>query len=201
VAKRLKEYVAKGGHLALTCMSGIKDASNNVWTSGLPGGMQETLGMAVKGFESLGHDGAEGKIRVVATDRTFRTRGWNDHIELRKAKMLAMYADGPLKGLPAITMNVYGKGRAYYVGTCAEPDFYQYLFGLACREAGIAPRPFTADGVEVIARGDLTHVINQSFEPQTVTLDGLYEDLLRATKYRGKIAVPPDGALVLRRIG
>jgi beta-galactosidase len=197
-ARRLREYVERGGCLVMTCMSGIKDPDNNVWTGGLPGGMQDTLGLAVKSFAPIDY---KGKVRVVATDRVFETERWNDVIELRDAKTLAVYADGPLKGLPAATVKAIGKGRAYYIGTCAEPGFYRHFLELACREAGIPARPFAGDGVEIVSRGELTFVTNQSTGPQTIALDAIYEDALRGTKHRGKIELPPDGVFVLKKIG
>jgi beta-galactosidase len=199
-AKALREYVKGGGHLVLTCMSGIKDADNNVWTTGLPGGMREALGAVVKGFGRI-PSGAARKLRMAATERAFSIRDWNDLIELQGAKTLALYAEGPLKGLPAASVNSFGPGRAYYIGAYAEAEFYHSLLETVCREAQVTARPAAADGVEIIARGGVTFVLNRSFESKTVSLDGLYEDALRGSKYRGQIELPPDGAFVLKKIG
>lgn len=139
LAKRLSQYVANGGDMVMTCMSSIKDAENNVWTHGLPGGMQEVLGLTLKGFTT----GAS-TLYVESEGRSFRAHQWLDMIELRGAKALAVHADGPLKGLPAVTVNVHGKGRAYYLGACGGAEFYDYFISLACQEAGLAAKSATS---------------------------------------------------------
>ncbi len=197
-ATRLSNYLAKGGRLLVTCMSGVKDGDNNVWTTGLPAGLQAALGISVRSFTRL-PDGDHGRVRVTATNRLHKTCLWHDHIEPAGARTLAVYADGPLKGLPAVT--AHANGSACYIGAQAEPDLYDYFLALACRDAGIAPLPFTGDGVEAMARGNVLFLINQSFEPRPLTLDGFYEDTLRGTRHKGQIELPPDGALVLKKIG
>ena len=51
--------------------------------------------------------------------------------------MLAYYQNDYTAGMPAFTVNAYGKGKVYYIAAAFEEDFYTALYGNLIRENGL----------------------------------------------------------------
>ena len=78
---------------------------------------------------------------------------WCDIATLDGARPLALYTTDYYAETPAITENVYGQGRAYYVGTELPPAVMTVFLAHALTGANVAPLLATApDGVEVVRR-------------------------------------------------
>lgn len=64
------------------------------------------------------------------------------------AKELAQYQEDFYAGTPVITENPFGKGKAYYVGTRSDGEFYREFIRSCMEEKEIFPVLETPDGVE-----------------------------------------------------
>ena len=62
-----------------------------------------------------------------------------DLMHLEGAKELAAYQEDFYADTPVITMNEYGEGRAFYVGTRSSKDFYKTFLRERMEEKGIRP--------------------------------------------------------------
>ena len=112
---KYKTYVERGGTLLLDMRAGVKDENNICRTeAALPGKiLGELLGIAVPEYDCLRDTAA----KVLWDGIQYTCEKWCDIIELKGARHLAVFDSGFYAGRPAVTLNEYGKGKAYYVGT------------------------------------------------------------------------------------
>lgn len=115
--KKAECYVKKGGKLIITYGSGITDSQEHVYTGGYPGVFCDVLGIRTEEFVAIEENH---KIRL---DNDWAGTLWVDDImEMAEdCRPLACIADGDgdsaLEGQPVVTERMYGKGKAFYIGT------------------------------------------------------------------------------------
>ena len=115
LGEKYKEYVRGGGSMVLTMRAGVKDDTNLCRTEApLPAcGLGELVGLEVHEYDCLrGIDN-----RVLWEGERYVCKKWCDIIRLAGARGLAVYDSEFYAGTPAITVNSYGEGTVYYVGT------------------------------------------------------------------------------------
>ena len=78
----------------------------------LPGALSELVGLEVLDYDCLW--GTDLKVRW--GNDVFTAEKWSDIITLKGAAPLAVCASEFYAGSPAVTVNAYGDGLAYYVG-------------------------------------------------------------------------------------
>ena len=200
VASALGAFVAGGGHLVVTFLSGVADEHHRVVTGGYPGLLRDLLGVRVEEFHPLppgvtvalssssaGLDGATGSIfseRMQSCD---------------EVEVVARYRDGVLAGLPAVTRNGCGAGVAWYVSTW--PSFSGALLRDAAAAAGVGPvLPDVPPGVAVSRRRapggrSWLFAFNDTDAPVVVPAAGV--DLLSG-EAADPLRLPPRGVAVLR---
>lgn len=147
--QRYRDYVRGGGHLVLTMRTGVKDR-NNICMSDrpLPGALSDVLGIEVPDYDSLW----ETDLKVRWGDQFYTAEQWSDLIDLKGAQPLAECASQFYAGSPAITVNQYGDGLAYYVGNEPGEELMDRLAGELAEKAGTAPVADAPEGVEVVMR-------------------------------------------------
>jgi len=186
-SENVYKYVVAGGTLVLTCRSGVKDRNNNCVSDSLPAVFKELIGAEIIEYDPIGN----GFQTVADSDGDlYICRHWCDVLKLSSASALAEYSDGFYKGMPAITVNEYCKGAAYYVGTVPDANFFEVftdkLMG-DCELPRLRNMPY---GVEVTTRtdgyDDFIFFFNNSSEPCSINLpkamfsviDGIGKDRL-----------------------
>lgn len=111
----LEAFVANGGVLITTYMSGIVGETDNVYLGGYPGPLRALAGIWAEEIDALAPeqtntvrftDGTTAKCRIVC-----------DLIHTESAESLASYASDFYEGMPAVTRNAYGSGITYYLAT------------------------------------------------------------------------------------
>ena len=136
-AQKLAEFVANGGTLVTTYLTGMVNESDLCYLDGYPKPLGEVLGIFLNEFDTFGPSQA-GKVAVVPGNvlgltSPSRCDQYAELVEPTGAEVLAVYASEFYKGKPAITAHAYGQGRAYHLATrLAEPslgEFYQKLTG------------------------------------------------------------------------
>ena len=90
--------------------------------------------------------------------------------------------------MPAITCNTFGKGKAYYVATRSNAEFYRTFTGQICQEAGIMPVMDTPESVEVTRRingnGTFLFILNHDTQSHDITLPLGGKDILTDILYQ-----------------
>lgn len=111
LATRLIDFVDRGGHLLVTCNSGVVDERDHAWLGGYPGPLRGTLGIRVQEIRPL----LEGQVMTL--DDGGRAESWTELIDVTDAavEVVASYAEGALGGRPAVTTVSRGQGTATYV--------------------------------------------------------------------------------------
>ncbi len=207
IAKRLTDFVEQGGTLITTTLAGLVDENNRAVYGEYPGPLKELLGIWVEETDPLK---PEEKNRMVMEPQMLPEESYScafqcDIIHLRGAKALASYETDFYAGMPALTVNIYGKGEAYYIGTEPEgaflTDFGKYLCG---RLDIKSPYP-VSDGIEITRRvndrKDVVFVLNYEKEAEGWVDLGtdVFTDLISGKEVTGKTAVGPYDVLVLAR--
>ena len=149
VTENLYRYVINGGTLVLTARTGVKNELNNCIMDSLPTVFKELVGAEVTEYDPIGKH--ELTIRDFAGNE-FVCKEWCDLLQLTTARAYAEYSDGFFDCTPAVTMNRYCNGVAYYVGTICEQDFYNSFASNLMMQTGIPKLKNLPDGVEVTTR-------------------------------------------------
>lgn len=147
--KRLYEFAEKGGTVILTNRSGVKDAHNNCIMSQLPTVYRKLVGAHVEEYDPIGRDTIP--VRFADGD-SFNCREWCDILHTESAETIAYYDGDFFKGKSAVTVNHYGSGRAYYIGTVGQKAFYRHLVKDILTECGLPFVETLPDNVELTER-------------------------------------------------
>lgn len=202
-ASRLRDYVRGGGMLITTCRSGVMDVHNTVVNQPLPGLLADVCGVTVDEYDSLPD---EIELRLSLGEELGggqdMARVWADVLEPARARALATYDSEYYAGRPAVTVNRFGAGEAIYVGTVAEPIFWERLVDWLVASGQVAA-PLTApEGVEVTVREDddaqYIFILNGTDEAQTVNLPAGGHDLVSGTDVAGEVVIAPLQVMVVR---
>lgn len=141
-AAKLEAFVRAGGVLVVTSRSAVKDADNVPYADTLPGSLRALCGVRVDECEALL---AEVPVRFGADLGGGR---WHAHqlvdwVLPETASVLARHEEAYLQAFAAVTAQLCGKGRAYYVGTCfTDDEAVRAILRRVLDEARIA-RPLT----------------------------------------------------------
>lgn len=157
VADKLNGFVRGGGTAVFTFRSGVKDQENVPYAMTLPGFLRDMAGIRIEEYEALGN----AQYAVSAGDKRYRCAVFADWIIPETAKALAYYDERDLTDYAAATVNDYGDGRVYYVGTSfIDEEFYDGLMIDALQMAGVEALVAPPAGVEVCTRykGDVPYV-------------------------------------------
>lgn len=84
------------------------------------------------------HPHQSNRVRVespeLGLNGEWQARDYCDLIHPESAQVLAIYADGFYAGRAALTVNAFGKGRAFYVAARIESAFNDELLGSLCAQ-------------------------------------------------------------------
>lgn len=208
VAERLSAWVAAGGTLVATYWSGVVDENDLCFLGGFPGPLRDLLGVWAEEIDALTPD--DENCVAIAPDTplglagTYRARDLCELIHPEGARVLATYQADFYAGRPALTVNTFGEGQAYYVASRNEQHFTDDFCRALCDARSIRPilNVELPPGVSVQARTDGTRlfafVMNFAPEPVRVPLDGQrYTDLLTGEPASATLDLAPYGVAVL----
>jgi beta-galactosidase len=210
VGERIERFVENGGTLVATYWSGIVDEHDLCFLSGFPGPLRKTLGIWAEEIDAL-HDGQTNRIAMLdgnalGLSATYEYYELCERIHLEGAEALAAYQSGFFAGSPALTVNSFGRGKAYYVASRNQEPFFSDFLGKIIAESHVRRAIDTQlpDGVTAQLRTDGTHdfvfLLNFNPEERSVALDGqAYTDLLQGAAVQGEVKIVGYGVRILRR--
>ncbi|MBS1372307.1 MAG: beta-galactosidase [Lentisphaeria bacterium] len=204
VADRLKAFAAAGGTLVMTYLSGYVDRDTGCFSGGWPGdGLMELFGIW---NEEIGGVASFDRQAIRYAGKEFEVIDYAERIHLRGAEALAEYTEDPLyRGLPAVTVNRFGEGRAYYVAARTREDFLAEFLGGIAVEAGLEPVvPAGNEGVSATLRsgedGDYLFLFNYTAEERGVRLpEGSFTAVADGSAKSGVLTLPPFGSEILKK--
>lgn len=206
VQERIAKFVENGGTFVTTYHSGVVDESDLCFLGGFPGGrgspLRRVLGIWAEELDALP---AHRKQAVVATDGngagltgSYAARHYCDLIHLEGATALAHYESDFYAGRPAVTVNRFGKGRAFYVAARLDARFTDDLISHAAADLPRAVDAPLPAGVSATTRGEFVFVMNFNNAPVTIDLKREHADVLTGSRLTS-LDLPPYGAAVLRQ--
>lgn len=207
-ARRAEEFVAAGGTFLTTFFSGIVNENDIVTLGGYPGELRSLLGIWAEEIDALL---PQQKNRIVMSSEWGGLKGSYecgilcDLIHAEGAETLAVYGDDFYKGRPALTVNRFGKGKAYYVASSPEASFLKSLLANLCTEKGVKPLVCgAAPGVEAAARhkDGKSYLFILNHNADSVAVDpgeGRFTELLTGAAIEGKVELPGKGVMILER--
>jgi len=208
VADRITEFVKNGGYFIATAMTGLVDENDQSSFGEYPGELKDVLGIWVEETDALYAEEqntmkpAQGLSGIFTG--TYTCSFLCDIIHLRSAKALMFYGEDFYAGHPCVTVNEYGKGKAFYMGTKPNDSFLKDFMGMIVDEKQIQPAYKADGGIEVTERisekGRTMFVINNNSYKSMIDLGGgVFTDLLnaQAQEVTGCLEIAPFDVKVL----
>jgi len=207
LANGLKEYVRNGGRLVSTYISGIADETDLVHEGSFHPMLREIFGITIRETDTL-YPSQRNSLVGFAADKIYEAFDYCAVIENQGAEVLATYGSDFYKGTPAVTVNAYGSGKAYFVGTRTSSNFLQCFYHrLLTTDLSLcsvnAPPVKAQAGVSVQTRASDTasyyFVMNFTEEEKTVTLELDMVDIITDKAMpKGDYRMKPYGVYVCR---
>lgn len=199
----LERFVAGGGILLTTFMSGIVNESDNVYLGGYPGPLRDLAGIWAEEIDALApeqqnlirfSDHTEGSCSMLC-----------DLIHLEGAECIAEYASDFYAGTPAVTRNRFGYGSVYYVGTQLEQAALAKVLSMLCAEAEICGLTADATPLEVAVRAtdDAAYYFLMNFSGQNASVPKEFvgqTDLLSDTILSEQTLLKPYDVCIVRSL-
>jgi beta-galactosidase len=154
LAERIRQFVLGGGVFVATYLTGYVDEHDLCFLGGFPGPLRDVFGIWNEEIDAL----YDGETRQVSwRGETYQARDFCEIVHLRGAAAAGCYAEDFYSGRPAVTVNAFGAGEAYYVAARLDASFQEAFYGdlierLDLRQAlGCGPLP---DGCTAQVRSD-----------------------------------------------
>lgn len=178
-AEKIRRFVENGGTFVLGYWSGVVDENDRCFLGGRPHGLMDVFGLRAEEIDGL-YDWEENALCLPkgadadGMKARYRCKYLCDLVKPATAKTLMVYGEDFYAGTPALLVNEYGAGKAYYVCADAEQAFYDDLYRRLAAEAGVAGiwEEAVPEGVEVTRRkgGDAEYVFLQNFSRHPVSV-------------------------------
>jgi beta-galactosidase len=170
-AEALDNFVQKGGTLITSYVTGYVNESDLCFRGGFPGPLRKCLGIWCEEIDALY---PEDRNSIEWKGRIYKIFDLCELIHAEGAEVLGRYNSDFYAQRPALTLNRYGKGKAYHIAARTGRDFlldyYRDITGELGIKGAIANLP---KGVTAQVRSDGTtdHVFVMNFTPETHTID------------------------------
>lgn len=201
-AEKVRDYVEGGGCFVMTYWSGVVDENDRCFLGGTPYGLTDVFGLRSEEIDALydweentvhpakkraaeseaaKNGSANGKAESGAAEKVLSGMGQSytckylcQLVKPTTARTLMVYGKDFYAGMPALLENAFGRGRAYYVCADMEQAFYDDLYRILVREAGITEiwKEEIPEGVELTVRSgrEADYVFLQNFGPEAVRM-------------------------------
>jgi beta-galactosidase len=212
VGERIEEFVKKGGTFVATYMSGMVDENDLCFLGGFPGPLRRVLGIWSEEIDAL-YDQERNHVlmkenNLLEIHGSYEARELCELVNTENAVALATYGDDFYAGRPALTVNKFGEGNAYYIASRNSETFQSEFFTSLINKLSIKRtiESELPDGVTAQLRsdGDNDYVFLMNFtnREQVVELGKNHDDaydLLSGTKIEDKMVLPIYGVRIMKR--
>lgn len=200
-AANLRRFVENGGVLCMTPRSGVADEFNVIFDRPSPGPLLDVAGIEVDDYTTL-----EGPVDMKKLENgpsgVKKGTVWADEINLKTAKAVAQFGSNWLAGMPAITINSFGKGMFVYVGTLLRGESLDAFITWLTELAKVEPNLKTPAGVRAYERQSadfrLIFLLNFSEKSHKIGLDGTWQEILSGREI-DRVELPPAGVALLKK--
>jgi len=205
-AAHLRNYVEQGGIIVLTVQSGLRNFDNVLYRQPLPAFLTELCGLEIEEQNALKGQDTTGIAPVAGGNVKSRCECslLFEIIKLTTAKPLFNFTDLWFAGTPAVTVNQFGKGRVYYVAAVPSPEFIREFIAIILKECEVRPNlaasssPMVESVKTFSGDKEYLHLVNYTREPQSVKLNGRYENLSNHAAASGAFVLKAFEAAILK---
>lgn len=210
VKERIETFVNNGGTFVATYWSGIVDENDLCFLGGFPGPLRKVLGIWSEEIESLyDHDlnhiifNEDNKLALTGE---FEAVELCDLIHSEGAEILATYKEDFYAGRPALTVNNFGSGKAYYIASRNKEPFNDVFYNKLIQDLKLKrtintelPKGVTAQ-LRTDGENEFVFIMNFNNDEREIDLgEHIYEDLITEVKAQGKVLLDAFGIKILKR--
>ena len=201
----LESFVSSGGVLVTGFMSGLVNESDNVHLGGYPGPLRALCGIWIEEIDALGPD--QSNALRLADDSEYPCTLLCDIIRLETAQAMAVYTRDFYAEVPAVTVNRFGDGAVYYVGTHTTAEGLAAVLEQVIARAGVVPLLEERTGLEIVRRvgRDKVFTFVMNFHDETLPLPqelgGQWDELSGRTAEAGMPLAKFDVLLLTTPLG
>ena len=205
-AKLLEAYVEQGGQIVFGCRTGYKNIHGHCNMRVFPGPVADLCGITVEDFTLIKGAYQAPPLRWLDQEVASAVTAdlFNDiiHVESPSVEVIAEYAAEYYVGKPALTVNKFGQGSAWYYGASFNDQVAAEIItriGLvSCIEA-ICTVPLQ---VETVIRQSvderLIFFLNYSNKPEKIDFKQDVFELLTGETLRGIVEIEAFGVMLVR---
>ncbi|WP_428312907.1 beta-galactosidase [Hydrocarboniphaga sp.] len=187
-ADNIRNYVRNGGTVIMTAFSAKVNENNQWFNTPLPGRLSDVFGLRTSEFYRT-PAALSGEIDGKAFETSIN---FYEVLEPSTAKVMARFSNVDGKP-PVVTVNNFGKGKAIYLATPAQPSILEPLYRSLYAQIGVEPGPKTPEGVYARVVDGRTLYVNTTTQTQDLVLQGRKKGLLTGKTWNGKLQLDPLG--------
>jgi len=206
LAEKLIRFVAGGGKLVLTSLSGIADENGRMWELPAPGPLGAIAGVEITDYGQ--YYAKAGPVSLVSATPAFDfpplpAVQWIDEIipVAPQVEVLARFDNPFYAHAAAITRHPYQAGHVYCLGAILDQQGYNQLYRALATDLDLSSLLALPEGVYVSVRRkderEIYFINNPGIEPREIELRGEFHDLLTDTTISGRQTLPPFGVQVM----
>lgn len=187
---RLKAFVANGGKLVMTYISGLVNEHDLTYMGGWHKDLQEIFGIKPLETDTLY---PKDRNYVTYKNKSYEMKDYATIIDLNTANIEGVYQEDFYENTPAVTSHQYGKGKSYYIGARLEEqfhrDFYSELIGELDLRSVHKIRHEKGVSVQVrqAEQSDYIFIMNFTEEKQPVSFDFQGKDMVSGDVITGDL--------------
>lgn len=195
---KFKDYVKQGGKLVSTYFTGLADSRDVLYIGGWPQQLQELFGIKVLELDNY-FDNEYNEI--VYQGKVYQTKQYQSIIELHTATNLGEYQKDFYAHTPALTVNAYGKGQAYYMAARMKDDFLHDFYSQIAnqyRQKYVICDKEVSVQVRFDDQYDYCFIMNFSENEKNIEITKKSTDMINHIDIEGKIVLKKYETKVLR---
>ena len=198
VEDAITSYIENGGSFVATYLFGAVDKDDKVFFGGLPGGKLRT----VFGVWAEETDAIPTHIKERATygGKEYAVDHVCDIIHSEGAEVLGEYLTDFYAGMPSVTVNSFGSGKAYYAAFRNDGSFADNFCANLIEKLSLEGCPDIEfeKGLAVRKRGNYTFAFNFTPSPKRITLARELTNAVTDEKVGGTVEIGVNGYIVLK---
>jgi beta-galactosidase len=207
-AEKVERFVAEGGTFVTTYWSGLVNENDLAFLGGFPAQtLRQVLGIWNEETDAT-WPGEFNSVVVspphAGLQSSYKAAEIFALIHAETAQTIATYGGDFYAGSPALTVNRYGRGQAWYIASRNEQSFHDDFYCMLAHRLNL-PRAIETDlpaGVSATRRSsggrDFIFLLNFTSSTHAIDLgDGKLKDLLTGAATSGIITLEPYGVRIL----
>ena len=192
---KIERYVKNGGYFYATYMLGMVNETDLCYLGGFPAEkLKEVFGIWNEEIDTL-YPNERGEVEM--NGQKYPQKDYAELIHANTAAVLARYTKEFYAGMPAFTVNAYGKGKAYYQAFRDDGAFTDKVISSILDELGIKPILSSLPKENVTSHirtdGENTYLFVENYGERAVenlSLDGEYINMVTGEKVSAVSLVP-----------